>query len=80
MSQLLLTGTKILPFILDQHKSCQAGELLLLWARGKISLNKKNCDNDERLWEKQKQSGASGIIQSETMNKNRLKIWKIAVF
>lgn len=78
---LLLTGTKILPLILDQHKSCQAGKLLLLLAREKTSLRtRENCRNDESLSEKHKQSGAGGIIQSETMNKNRLKKWKIAVF
>lgn len=78
---LLLTGTKTLPFIPDQHKSCQVRKLLLLLARCKISLRtRENCYNDESLSDKDKQSGAGGIIQSETMNKNRLKKWNIAVF
>lgn len=78
---LLLTATKILPFILDQHKSCQAKKLLLLLAREKISLRtREKSHHDESLPEKHKQSGAGGIIQSETMNKNRLQKWKIALF
>lgn len=70
---LLLTVTKILPFIRDQHESCQTGNLLLL-AREKISLRtRENCNNDESLSEKHRQYGAAGITQSETTNKNRLK-------
>lgn len=34
---LLLTGTKILSFILDQHKSCQAGRLLFAGSREKVT-------------------------------------------
>lgn len=81
IDSLLLTGTKILPFNLDQCKSCQVGKLLLPLAREKISpTTREHCNNDEILSVKHKQSGVGGIIQSKTMNKNRLKKWKTAGF
>jgi len=53
IDSLFLTGTKILSFILDEHKTCQAGKLLLLLATEKISLRtRENCHNDESLSEK----------------------------
>lgn len=80
---LLLTGTKILSFILDQHKSINLAKLgnSFLLAREKKSLKtSENCHNDDSLSEKYKQSVAGSIILSETMNKNRLKKWKTVVF